>query len=486
MHLILLVLGGRLYKSFEQWRELTRVHGRRVVEQARARILKLYRSRLQAAWTLWVHVLMRQKKNMRMAANEQWMRETIWMQNELQKAKLGIEDFEMRSLQQGKKVINKVLMKIFRYNIGYRFHRWHAAVKDHEHQLAVAERVLIVKVQRRTLKLAFRRYRGQVKRQRREDNGEMRSEDYEKIIRYKALKRMFRAIKKFSAEHHVAKINLKKLLIYTDLKTKKCLFQLWKQEVNIDVLQVRVSAQAKKVGGLQGALVLAGNLQSVAHDQGKELCRLEALLVSLGRKTLAKNICRFKMYTIYAAFITWRGKVAQYNTYRQRLKYQVMQRRYCRVMPDAFFSWSLVRAAARKERSFLDLHQVQMHQAHEEELLAGTRSKRAHATKVARELLARMKEEQNYHHAKVRNTIEKISRDKLNNDSINRRQHVFNVWKHYVQDKRRGLKKLVALIEKSNRQTALDGIKQISWEERARSHKQSLIRKLAFVLTHRY
>jgi len=59
MHLILLVVGGRLYKSFEQWRELTRVHARRVVEQARARILKLYRSRLQAAWTLWVHVLMR-------------------------------------------------------------------------------------------------------------------------------------------------------------------------------------------------------------------------------------------------------------------------------------------------------------------------------------------------------------------------------------------------------------------------------------------
>lgn len=38
------------------------------------------------------------------------------------------------------------------------------------------------------------------------------------------MRRMFRALKKFHREYHVAKANMRKLLVNRDLKTKKSFF----------------------------------------------------------------------------------------------------------------------------------------------------------------------------------------------------------------------------------------------------------------------
>ena len=55
----------------------------------------------------------------------------------------------------------------------------------------------LVKAERRILKFAFKRYIAQIKIKRVYDKGDMHAEEYERAIKFKALKRMFRGIKKF-------------------------------------------------------------------------------------------------------------------------------------------------------------------------------------------------------------------------------------------------------------------------------------------------
>ena len=49
-------------------------------------------------------------------------------------------------------------------------------------------------------------------------------------------------------------------------------------------------------------------------------------MTSLGRKTLAKTINRFKYYREYQAFLTWRKQVEDYRVYRQKIQYTIIKR----------------------------------------------------------------------------------------------------------------------------------------------------------------
>ena len=56
------------------------------------------------------------------------------------------------------------------------------------------------------------KYVEQIKIKRIYDNGDLHAEDYADAIKFKAKKRMFKAIKKFYLNFHCAKINLKQTL----------------------------------------------------------------------------------------------------------------------------------------------------------------------------------------------------------------------------------------------------------------------------------
>jgi len=75
------------------------------------------------------------------------------------------------------------------------------------------------------------KYVEQIKIKRIYDKGDMHAEDYADAIKFKAKKRMFKAIKKFYLNFHSAKINLKQTLKQADLRFKKCFFQIWLNEV---------------------------------------------------------------------------------------------------------------------------------------------------------------------------------------------------------------------------------------------------------------
>ena len=61
------------------------------------------------------------------------------------------------------------------------------------------------------------------------------------------MKRMFRAMKKFQGDYHIAKTNLRKRLLVMDLKTKKSFFLCWKNECDHECHVSRVEGQGSKV-----------------------------------------------------------------------------------------------------------------------------------------------------------------------------------------------------------------------------------------------
>ena len=101
-------------------------------------------------------------------------------------------------------------------------------------------------------------------------------------------------------------------------------------------------------------------------------------------------------------------------------------------------------ACSRRRQA--DIHKAKQGQAHEESAIETVRAKGCQHREEQHNWLKLIEAHQAYHRSKVRNVIEKMSRDTLNNDSIKRRQHVFNMWKNYVHDKQRVTKKLVILI----------------------------------------
>lgn len=247
MHLIMFVVAGRLYKCFRKWRELARVHAQYVWENTRRRILNLHRTRLQDAFTKWHHIQTKEKKEKKRKANEHYFTERARMETELQASKLQVDDWEARSLARGKRLLTKAFYQMFLGRVQHRFHQWHAQIALKDFKLAITDQVLVTRRNRRLLRRYFLKYKNQIHKKRRDDNTLPKGEQYEDIIRYRALKRMFNGIKKFTQEYHMAKANLRKRLFVIDQRTKKSFFQLWKREVDVIVNEVRVETQNKKV-----------------------------------------------------------------------------------------------------------------------------------------------------------------------------------------------------------------------------------------------
>ena len=109
-----------------------------------------------------------------------------------------------------------------------RFDQWRTtlAVKDvaGDH----LERTVIIKMQRRLLKLAFAQFVEKSKEVRADHNGVKKGNDYNQILRYKAMKRMFNAMKTYIINFRRAKVNFRRVYRNSDYRAKKSYFYVWK------------------------------------------------------------------------------------------------------------------------------------------------------------------------------------------------------------------------------------------------------------------
>lgn len=110
---------------------------------------------------------------------------------------------------------------------------WHQNLRDKDLRLDKLDFIAVTKRNRRIVKRYFKRYVEQVKKKRVDDNTGPRGDYYEEMLRYRAMKRMFKAMRKFQTEHHIAKANLRKRLKVMDLNTKKSFFLCWLQECKV-------------------------------------------------------------------------------------------------------------------------------------------------------------------------------------------------------------------------------------------------------------
>lgn len=123
-----------------------------------------------------------------------------------------------------KKVIYFMYLRILKT----RFDQWNYQTKILSKLVNSLEYVFITKMKRRMLRLAFKKYRLKVKASRIDSHNQTRGYFYHHVVSYKAVKRMFKAIKTFARNHKVAKTFLKRTMLQKDIRTKKEAFDNWK------------------------------------------------------------------------------------------------------------------------------------------------------------------------------------------------------------------------------------------------------------------
>jgi hypothetical protein len=114
----------------------------------------------------------------------------------------------------------------------------------------------------------------------------------------------------------------------------------------------------------------------------------------------------------------------------------------------------------KKSKNYMDTIREEMSiQKHETETIVKIRTYREIQLDYQTKKLDIIKTEQIYHNKKIKNVIELISKTENDNFKINRRQHVFNLWKNYCYDKRKLCCRLEVLMKRNARQIAFDAIR---------------------------
>ena len=266
MHMIMLWTVGKVYVCFHQWKKYAQVHTKLVMENTKRRILNLHRSRQLDALTKWAHVIAYDKKMKKKAINEQIFRERALMEDELNSTRVAIESYQLRCQNRGRRLAGKIINAWAMARVQYRFKMWHAILRARDYKLERLDFVAVTKRNRRIVRLYFYKFVKQCEMKRTDDNAAARGDCYAEMLRYRAMKRMFLAMKKFQKDYHMAKANLRKRLVIMDLKTKKSFFLCWKQECDRDCHGDRVEGQCNRVKKVQESVVRSGNLQSTTHE----------------------------------------------------------------------------------------------------------------------------------------------------------------------------------------------------------------------------
>ena len=156
------------------------------------------------------------------------------MDEDLAVTRLAIEHGQVTSYNRGRRLAGKVINRLAMARVEYRFKLWHQNLKSKDNRLEKLDFLAVTKRNRRILKLYFKKYVEQAQKKRVDDNKEPRGAYYEDMLRYRAMKRMFKAMQKFQRDYHTAKANMRKRLVVMDLKTKKSFFLCWKAEIDIN------------------------------------------------------------------------------------------------------------------------------------------------------------------------------------------------------------------------------------------------------------
>ena len=112
-------------------------------------------------------------------------------------------------------------------------------VDDRHNRIKFIRRVVVDKLDRRKLLTAFSRYKECTKLHRQYTNEVEKGNEYAEILRFRSLRRMFRAYKNYWYAFHIARINLRKKLLDADRRSKKSFFELWLKETKHEVKEMR-------------------------------------------------------------------------------------------------------------------------------------------------------------------------------------------------------------------------------------------------------
>lgn len=173
------------------------------------------------------------------------------MEDDLEVTRLALENNQVKSHNRGRRLAEKIIKRLAMSRIEYRFKMWHENLKSKDCRIEKLDWIAVTKRNRRIVKLYFKKYVEQVQKKRVDDNQGPRGEYYENMLKYRAMKRMFKAMKKFQRDYHQAKSNLRKRLVVMDLKTKKSFFLCWKRECDINNKEYQVETQSVRVKRLQ-------------------------------------------------------------------------------------------------------------------------------------------------------------------------------------------------------------------------------------------
>lgn len=169
------------------------------------------------------------------------------MENDLESTRVAIENYQLKSYNRGRRLAGQIIHKLAADRVYYRFRMWHENIKMQDHKLSVLDFIAVTKRNRRITRQYFNKYVSQIKKKRFDDNIEPRAEHLAEMLKYRALKRMFKGMLKFQTDYHIAKANLRKRLVVMDLRTKKSFFLCWKQQCDHDKQTDQVNFQGAKV-----------------------------------------------------------------------------------------------------------------------------------------------------------------------------------------------------------------------------------------------
>lgn len=251
---IVQIFGGAKYAAFNRWAVFTR-RARRALVKNFANLATLKRRQLvKEAYHMWLVHGVAHRRRKRILFHSEAIAEIERKQIEIAELEEENSTWELRSHNRGKKKMTAILYKHLKvYFLRKWFNHWASNINRDNFVENRLIHLVSTKYNRRCLRVAFTRYIDATRRARRSDYQDYKGEEYREIIQFRALRRMFRALKSFWSSFHLAKVNLRKALKNTDHRSKKSFFELWLTEVKAQTKNDRKRRQNLLVEEVQGA-----------------------------------------------------------------------------------------------------------------------------------------------------------------------------------------------------------------------------------------
>jgi len=179
----------------------------------------------------------------------------------------------VRATQKGRKKYIKTLKKLFIMYLGSRFRQWREMIRQRDEKEYSLERAVVVKWQRRMLKLAWARYIEQCKKLKEVERQNTQGCKVRDVVIFRSKKRMFGCLRIFVSRHKTAKLFFKKTVKQADIRAKKKYFTRWRLDVESDQVDEKADTQNMLVDEISESSIQAGNMRTKHLSQEKALKR---------------------------------------------------------------------------------------------------------------------------------------------------------------------------------------------------------------------